>query len=523
MRSVVARMTSTDGGATFAAGTYTEIVAPFEQPYTNHNGGDAHFGKDGYLYLSFGDGGSGGDPLNHGQNKNVFFGKLLRIDVDNPQGGKAYGIPADNPFAIGWRRARHLRVRPPQPVPLQRRQPDRPGLGRRRGAEPLGGGRQGHPRRQLRLALPRGQALLQPDDQLPDRGAHRSGVGVRPHDGQLDHRRRRVPRQRDPLARRPLRRRRLRLAGASGCSTSRATARARRRRSRTAAAAAGSPSARTSTARSTRSPSRRARSTSSSPRQRSLRRRSPTRSRRPAASTRRTRRIPRQRSHPVRAVGGAVERRRRQAALDGAPRRPADHPGRRRATSTSPSARVLVKSFAPRRQARRDAPLRAPRRRRLGRLLVRVERRADGRDAAARRASRASWATRPGTTRAAPSATAATRRPRASRSVPRSRSSTRTSCTRPTNRLSNQLRTLEHIGMFDGPLPGAIETLPKLSPIASQRFHRVAGALVPARELLLLPPAPRAAAAARSISAGRRASTARRPAARTRRTATSAS
>jgi uncharacterized repeat protein (TIGR03806 family) len=101
MQSVVARMTSTDGGASFAAGTYTDIIPPFPQPYTNHNGGDAHFGKDGYLYLSFGDGGSGGDPLNNGQTTSNKLGKILRIDVDKPQGGNAYGIPPDNPFASG--------------------------------------------------------------------------------------------------------------------------------------------------------------------------------------------------------------------------------------------------------------------------------------------------------------------------------------------------------------------------------------------------------------------------------------
>jgi uncharacterized repeat protein (TIGR03806 family) len=96
MRSVVARMTSTDGGQTF--GAYKEILGPFEQPYTNHKGGDAHFGNDGFLYLSFGDGGSAGDPFGHGQNTDLFFSKILRIDVD---GGDPYAIPAGNPFKAG--------------------------------------------------------------------------------------------------------------------------------------------------------------------------------------------------------------------------------------------------------------------------------------------------------------------------------------------------------------------------------------------------------------------------------------
>jgi len=98
MKSVVARMTSTDNGQTF--GQYTELLS-FDQPYSNHDGGGVRFGNDGYLYLTFGDGGSGGDPLNNGQNKNGFFGKLLRIDVDNVPMNQKYGIPPTNPFAMG--------------------------------------------------------------------------------------------------------------------------------------------------------------------------------------------------------------------------------------------------------------------------------------------------------------------------------------------------------------------------------------------------------------------------------------
>lgn len=67
-----------------------------DQPYANHNGGDLNFGKDGYLYIGMGDGGSGGDPQNYAQNKKSLLGKMLRIDVDN---GTPYSIPATNPFA----------------------------------------------------------------------------------------------------------------------------------------------------------------------------------------------------------------------------------------------------------------------------------------------------------------------------------------------------------------------------------------------------------------------------------------
>ncbi len=70
-----------------------------DQPFANHNGGHLAFGPDGYLYVGLGDGGSGGDPMNHAQNPRSLLGKMLRIDVavpdDDPRG---YRVPDDNPF-----------------------------------------------------------------------------------------------------------------------------------------------------------------------------------------------------------------------------------------------------------------------------------------------------------------------------------------------------------------------------------------------------------------------------------------
>ncbi|MCB9769023.1 MAG: PQQ-dependent sugar dehydrogenase [Candidatus Omnitrophica bacterium] len=75
------------------------ILGPVDQPEDNHNGGALVFGPtDGYLYISFGDGGSGGDPhgaIGNGQNPNTILGSILRIDVDS---GSPYSVPADNPF-----------------------------------------------------------------------------------------------------------------------------------------------------------------------------------------------------------------------------------------------------------------------------------------------------------------------------------------------------------------------------------------------------------------------------------------
>ncbi|MBP6730612.1 MAG: PQQ-dependent sugar dehydrogenase [Chitinophagales bacterium] len=72
------------------------VLLTFTQPYTNHNGATLMFGKDGYLYDSQGDGGSGGDPQGYAQNKNTLLGKMLRLDVSNPD--TTYTIPPNNPF-----------------------------------------------------------------------------------------------------------------------------------------------------------------------------------------------------------------------------------------------------------------------------------------------------------------------------------------------------------------------------------------------------------------------------------------
>lgn len=71
------------------------------QPQFNHNGGSIEFGADGYLYVSFGDGGNANDEGDgHGEFGNASdpsnpLGSILRII---PQGNGSYTVPADNPF-----------------------------------------------------------------------------------------------------------------------------------------------------------------------------------------------------------------------------------------------------------------------------------------------------------------------------------------------------------------------------------------------------------------------------------------
>lgn len=65
-----------------------------------HNGANLQFGPDGFLYVSTGDAEvpSPPDPRNTGQDVSDLLSGILRIDVDKQDPGRAYSIPADNPF-----------------------------------------------------------------------------------------------------------------------------------------------------------------------------------------------------------------------------------------------------------------------------------------------------------------------------------------------------------------------------------------------------------------------------------------
>ncbi len=94
-RSIIARFRELEGSVD--SGTQ-EVLLEVDQPFSNHNGGQIVFGPDGYLYIALGDGGSGGDPFGHGQNRTTLLGSILRIDIDKPDPELPYGIPSDNPF-----------------------------------------------------------------------------------------------------------------------------------------------------------------------------------------------------------------------------------------------------------------------------------------------------------------------------------------------------------------------------------------------------------------------------------------
>lgn len=69
-----------------------------DQPFANHNGGLLLFDPSGMMMIGLGDGGGSGDPGNRAQDLGDLLGKLLRIDPKQPQDGRPYGIPKDNPY-----------------------------------------------------------------------------------------------------------------------------------------------------------------------------------------------------------------------------------------------------------------------------------------------------------------------------------------------------------------------------------------------------------------------------------------
>jgi len=86
----------------------TVIITPIDHSaFSNHNGGDLNFGPDGFLYLTTGDGGGGGDPLENAQNPAALLGKLLKIDLSAsiPITPQVVDIGFRNPFRWSFDRS----------------------------------------------------------------------------------------------------------------------------------------------------------------------------------------------------------------------------------------------------------------------------------------------------------------------------------------------------------------------------------------------------------------------------------
>lgn len=110
--TVIERYQVSAGNPNIADPNSGQILIRIDQHSSNHNGGDIHFGPDGYLYIAMGDGGGGGDTGNYAQSMDELLGKMLRIDV-NPDiiyknsveidtscglDATQYYVPSDNPF-----------------------------------------------------------------------------------------------------------------------------------------------------------------------------------------------------------------------------------------------------------------------------------------------------------------------------------------------------------------------------------------------------------------------------------------
>ena len=90
---------------TLDTSTAYPIISQTHPNFQNHNGGTLRFGPDGYLYAGLGDGGSGNDPNQHGQDPNTLLAKMIRIDPTSDDfpldPNRNYHIPANNPFVGG--------------------------------------------------------------------------------------------------------------------------------------------------------------------------------------------------------------------------------------------------------------------------------------------------------------------------------------------------------------------------------------------------------------------------------------
>ena len=82
------------------------LLLLWRDPFSNHNGGQLAFDRNGLLYTAMGDGGSGGDPENRAQRTNDRHGKMLRANpLRRPVNWEMVGLGLRNPWRFSFDRA----------------------------------------------------------------------------------------------------------------------------------------------------------------------------------------------------------------------------------------------------------------------------------------------------------------------------------------------------------------------------------------------------------------------------------
>jgi glucose/arabinose dehydrogenase len=101
--TIVAQYRARNGRVVAGSG---RTILRVDQPYSNHNGGNLAFGRDGRLWVGLGDGGAGGDPENRAQDMNTLLGKMVRLDVSKarPQ-PEIVALGLRNPWRYSFDRA----------------------------------------------------------------------------------------------------------------------------------------------------------------------------------------------------------------------------------------------------------------------------------------------------------------------------------------------------------------------------------------------------------------------------------